>query len=209
MSSTRARRLIVALAAALTAAYVLIPPKPTVLVARVGMTYDEVLRRSSYPARAHGISPIGDEHGFGTIDVSTPAVVIRYDDPEHGFELPPTKFIAVTFMRSAVVTISTSPMLEPRRFPQTVELLSQLQNRFRAAGWVPWKENQSMWFDLSPAGRKVLHAELMRYSQAEQWLVLSHRQVGMTFRIKCVEDCDNEDDALFLIDIGMGKQENA
>ena len=100
-------------------------------------------------------------------------------------------------------------MLEARRFPETVELLAQLQERFRAGGWVPWPGNQSVWFDLSPAGRKALHAELMRYSQAEQWLVLSHRQVGMTFRIKCVDDCDDENDARFLIDIGLGLQESA
>src|SRR5690606_30083372 len=92
---------------------------------------------------------------------------------------------------------------------ETVALFAQLQEGFRARGWVPWKGNGSVWFDLSPAGRQSLHAELMRYSQAEQRLVLPHRQVGMIFRIKCVDDCDDEIDARFLIDAGLGRQESA
>lgn len=186
--------------------FMLIPPQLTVLVARIGMTYDEVIKRSSYPALAHGMSPDGDEHGFGTIDVGKPAVIIKYDDPQHGFTLPPTKFAALTFGDAILETISTSPMLEARRFPEAVELLAQLQSAFRAGGWRPWRGNQSVWFDLSPAGRKALHAELMRYGGAEQWLVVPHRHVGMIFRIKCVNDCDDEDDARFLIDIGLGKE---
>lgn len=205
MSPKRIRLLLATLVTALITAYLMIPPKPTILVARVGMTYDEVVKRPSYPARAHGMSPTGDT-GFATIDVSEPAVIILYDHPQHGFVLPPTKFAALTFGHSALETISTSPMLEARRFPETVELLAQLQERFRAGGWVPWPRNQSVWFDLSPAGRKALHAELMRYSQAGQWLFVPHRQVGVIFRIKCVDDCDDEDDALFLIDVGLGRQ---
>ena len=205
MSAKRVRLLIAALVAALTTAFVTIPPKPTVLVARVGMSFDEVVRRSSYPSIANAVPPTG-ETGFAAIYVSKPAVIIEYNDPQHGFRLPPTKFAALTFGHSILESISTSPMLEARRFPETVELLAQLQERFRAGGWVPWKGNQSVWFDLSPAGRKALHAELMRYTQAEQWLVVPHRHVGMIFRIKCVDDCDDEDEARFLIDIGIGDE---
>lgn len=205
MKRKRIGLLIAAAAAVCIAAFTMIPPKPTVLVARIGMTYDDVVNRSSYPALAHGLPPTG-ESGFGTIDVREPAVIIKYDHPRHGFELPPTTFAALTFGDSVLETISTSPMLEARRFPEAAELLAQLQSVFQAGGWVPWKENQSVWFDLSPAGRKALHAELMRYGGAEQWLVVSHPHVGMIFRIKCVDDCDDEDDARFLIDIGLGKE---
>jgi len=203
MSPKRVRLLIAASIAALTTAYVTIPPKPTVLVVRAYMPYDEVVKRSSYPAQAHGMAP-DNEDGFGTIDVTEPAVIIKYDDPQIGFELPPTKFAAITFGDSVVGAISTSPMLEALRFPQAVEVLAQLQGLFRAAGWVPWKGNESVWFDLSPEGRKALHAELMRFSQSEQWLIVPSHRVGMIFRIKCVDDCDDNDDARFLIDVGIG-----
>lgn len=71
--------------------------------------------------------------------------------------------------------------------------------------WDIYRGNQSVWFDLSPTRRIALHAELMRYTQAEQWLVIPGR-AGMIFRIKCVDDCEDEDDARFLIDIGLGRQ---
>lgn len=203
MSPKLARLLIAASIAALTTASVMIPPKPTVLVVRAYMPYDEVIKRSSYPAQAHGIAP-DSEYGFGTIDVTEPAVIIKYDDPQIGFELPPTKFAAITFGNSVVESISTSPMLETLRFPEAVEVLAQFQERFRTAGWVPWKGNESVWFDFSPEGRKNLRAELMRFSQSEQWLIVPSHHVGMIFRIKCVDDCDDKDDARFLIDIGVG-----
>jgi len=196
---------IAVLAAVFASAFMMMPPKPSLLVARIGMRYDEVVNRSTYPALAHGLSPTV-QSGFGTIDVVEPAVIIEYDDPEHGFTLPPTKFAALTFGDAILETLSTSPMLEARRFPEAVEVLAQLQAVFQAGGWVPWKENGSVWFDLSPAGRQALHAELMRYSAAEQWLVIPHRHVGMIFRIKCVDDCDDVDDARFLIDIGLGRE---
>ena len=70
MSRKRLRLLIVALAAALTTVYAMILPKPTVIVARVGMSFDEVVRRSSYPVLANAVPPTG-ETGFGAVYVST------------------------------------------------------------------------------------------------------------------------------------------
>jgi hypothetical protein len=206
MSAKRVRLLIAALVAALGTAYVTIPPKPTVLVVDMDMPFDEVVRRSSYPASAHGMSPSGDEQGFGAIYVSKPAVIIEYVDPQHGFVLPPTKFAAITFGKSLVETISTSPMLEARRFPEAVEVLAQVQEGFRSGGWIPWLGNQNGWYDLSPAGRKALHAELMRYSQSDQYLDVPKRNLRSLLRIKCVDDCDDADDALYLVDVGIGKK---
>ena len=205
MNAKRVRVFIVVVLAAITTAFLMVAPTPTILVVDMDMPYDEVVRRSTYPARAHGMPPTG-ETGFATIDVIEPSVILKYVDPRHGFELPPTKFAALTFGDSVVGTISTTPMLEPRRFPEAVEVLAQVQERFRAGGWVPWVGNQSEWFDLSPKGRESLHAELLRYSQSEQWVVVPKRNLRSLLRIKCVEDCDDTDDALYLIDVGIGKK---
>jgi hypothetical protein len=205
MRAKRVRLCIVLVLAAMTIVLLRIPPEPTVLVVDIDMSYDEVVRRSTYPARAHGMPPTG-ETGFATIDVIEPSVIIRYVDPRHGFALPPTKFAALTFGHSLLETVSTSPMLEARRFPEAVEVLAQVQARFKAGGWVPWSENQSVWFDLSPTGQRALHAELMRYTQSEQWLDVPKRNLRSLLRIKCVEDCDDADDALYLVDVGLGKK---
>jgi hypothetical protein len=204
MSPKLAGLLIATSIAAVTTAFVWIPPKPTVLVVRVGMPYDEVLKRSSYPARAHGMEPSG-ETGFGTIDVTKPAVIVNYDDPQYGFKLPPTKFAAITFGHSVVESITTSPMLEALPFSEAVEVLYRIQEQFRSTGWSPWKSNQSVWFDFSPQGREALHAELLRFSDSEQWLRHPQRHLRMIFRIKCMDDCDDYDDARYLIDVSFGK----
>ncbi|MDB5747754.1 MAG: hypothetical protein JWP72_2602 [Massilia sp.] len=205
MNAKRTRIFIVVVLAAITTAFLTIPPKPTVLVVDMDMPYDEVVRRSTYPARAHGVPPTG-ETGFATIDVIEPSVIIKYVDPRHGFELPPTKFAALTFDDAVLGTISTSPMLEALRFPEAVEVLGQVQERFKAGGWVPWVGNQNGWYDLSPEGQKALHAELLRYSQSDQWFNVPKRNLRSLLRIKCVEDCDDADDALYLIDVGIGKK---
>lgn len=204
MSPGHVRLLVAASIAVLTMAFMMIPPKPTALVVCIGMRYDEVVKRSSYPAQANGMAPSG-KTGFGTIDVTKPAVIVKYDDPQYGFELPPTTFVAITFGNSVVESITTTPMLEALRFPEAVEVLSQTQEKFRSTGWIPWKGNQSVWFDLSPQGRKSLHAEVLRFSQSEQWLLHPQRHLEMIFRIKCMDDCDDEDDARYLIDVSFGK----
>lgn len=205
MNPTRVRLFIAVVLAAITTAFLAIPPTPTVLVVDMDMPYEEVVKRSSYPARAHGVPPTG-ETGFATIDVIEPSVIIKYVDPRHGFELPPTTFAALTFGHSVLETVSTSPMLEARPFPEAVEVLAQVQKRFQAGGWVPWIGNQNGWYDLSPAGQKALQAELLRYTQSDQWLDVPKRNLRSLLRIKCVEDCDDADDALYLIDVGIGKK---
>jgi len=195
----------VALSGIALTVHLMIPPEPTVLVVDIDMSYDEVVKRSSYPARAHGMAPTADT-GFATIDVREPAVIIKFVDPRHGFELPPTTFAALTFGKSVLETISMSPMLKARRFPEAVEILEQVQARFQARGWVPWVGNQNGWYDLSPEGRKILHAELMRYSQSDQFLDVPKRNLRSLLRIKCVENCDDPDDALYLVDVGIGKK---
>ena len=66
--------------------------------------------------------------------------------------------------------------------------------------------NQNGWYDLSPTGRQALHAELLRYTQSDQWFGVPKRNLRSLLRIKCVEDCDDTEDALYLIDVGIGRK---
>ena len=54
-------------------------------------------------------------------------------------------------------------------------------------------------------GGRALHAELLRYSQSDQWFNVPRRNFRSLLRIKCVEDCDDAEDALYLIDVGIGR----
>ena len=182
-------------------------PESTVLSFRLGQTFEQVARDSTYPVMQRSNRPADDpgEHRFGATWVTEPAVIIRFTDPKHGFTLPPTKFAALTFSENQAVTLATSPMLDPLPFDEAVAILENLQNQFKAGGWEPWKKDDSTWFDLTPEGKKRLHARMFEPGYM-QWASLRVPEMyGMTFRLKCTEGCwTREAPYLFLIDIGIG-----
>lgn len=181
--------------------------EPTVLSFRLGQTFEQVVMDSTYPVLKHANRPADDPGGgkFGAIWVTAPAVTIRFTDPKHGFILPPTKFAALTFSENQAVTLSTSPMLDPLPFGEAVAILENLQNQFKAGGWEPWARNDSTWFDLTPEGKKRLHARMFEPGYMASTDLRVPNLYGMIFRLKCTEGCwTKEPPYLFLIDIGLG-----
>ncbi|CAB3764241.1 hypothetical protein [Paraburkholderia solisilvae] len=172
----------------------------TTLSVGVGETYDDVLKGSTYPVAKNSMPP---GNGFGTIDVDKPAVVIVFNDPDHGFTLPPTKFAGVTFLDGKVLTITTSPMLEALPFDDAIALVSRLQVDFRRGGWEPIErsgERPPSWFDTASAAGL---ARLRRGSTRE--LVVPHKYV-MYFNFKCWIECSPapNEKSRYLIDVSMG-----
>jgi len=132
----------------------------TTLSVRIGETYDDVVRGSTYPVVRNSDPPDEKPYYSGSTWISRPAVVIVFNDPEHGFTLPPTKFAGIGYEDRRVVTITTSPMLDPLSFDEAIALLNRLQADFKKAGWQPTRtsaDGPPDWFDTrSPAGIKEL-----------------------------------------------------
>ena len=181
-------------------------PEPTILAFRLGQTFEQVAKDSSYPVMEHSNRPADDtDNKFGATWVTEPAVIIRFTDPKHGFTLPPTKFAALTFSQNQAVSLATSPMLDPLPFDEAVLILENLQNQFKAGGWEPWVKDDSTWFDLTPEGKKRLYTRMFRPGYMETASLRVPQMYGMTFRLKCTEGCwTREPPYLFLIDIGVG-----
>jgi hypothetical protein len=79
----------------------------TTLSLRIGETYDDVIKGSTYPVVRNSVPPSEKPYYGGSTWISTPAVVIVFNDPEHGFTLPPTKFAGIGYgdcQRSCRVT---------------------------------------------------------------------------------------------------------
>jgi hypothetical protein len=182
-------------------------PEPTVLAFRLGQTFEQVIKDSSYPAQSRANRPADDpDNKFGAIWVTEPAVIIRFTDPKHGFTLPPTKFAALTFSENQAVSLATSPMLDPLPFDEAVAILENLQNQFKAGGWEPWEKDDSTWFDLTPEGKKRLYARMFEPGYMQTNSLRVPRMYGMTFRLKCTEGCwTREPPYRFLIDVGVGR----
>ena len=178
---------------------------PTVLSFRIGQGFEEVVKASSYPVMQRSAVPEAETGMAGVTAVTEPAVILCFNDPQHGFMMPPTKFALVGYMHNVVADVSTSPMLDKLPFDQAVAILEDLQNQFKAGGWEPWAVDGSTWFDLSPEGKKRLYQRMLEpgYSQSAELRV--PKKYGMVFRLKCTDGCapGERPPSLFLIDIGL------
>jgi hypothetical protein len=96
-------------------------------------------------------------------------------------------------------------MLEELPFDQAVVVLENLQNQFKAGGWEPWADNDSVWFDLTLEGRKRLYARMFEPGYMQSTTLRIPKLYGMIFRLKCTEGCwTRQPPYRFLIDIGVG-----
>lgn len=183
------------------------PPRPTILSFRIGESFSDVVKKSTFPVVENSTAP-DVLYGFGATWVTKPAVILKFNDPEHGFTLPATMFVVVTYLDGKVITVSTSPMLKKMRFDEAFVVLSKLQEQFKAGGWRPVQSNESVWYDLTPAGRQKLHQDVL--DSTKGWAVTQELIVpglySMIFRIKCAENCFGEmGPDRYLIDIGLGE----
>jgi hypothetical protein len=202
----RPRQLAVAIAAIGAVIWWFQPgPEPTLLSFRPGQTFEGVVKDSTYPVMTRSNLPSESESGWGATWVTEPAVIVRLNDSEHGFTLPPTKFAALSFHRNVVGTLATSPMLEELAFDEAVAILENLQNQFKAGGWEPWANDDSVWFDLTAEGKKRLYARMFEPGYAQEASLRIPKLYGMVFRLKCTEGCwTREPPYKFLIDVGVG-----
>ena len=181
-------------------------PEVTVLSFHIGQTFEEVAKASTYPVMMHSNIPSEDDTQFGATWVSDPAVVIRFNDPKHGFVLPPTKFAALTYSHNKAATLATSPMLEKMPFDQAVTVLENLQEQFKAGGWEPWEGDDSKWFDLTPEGKRRLYEAMVQTGVSQTLELRIPKKYGMTFRFWCAAGCGTRKPPyLFMIDVGIGR----
>jgi hypothetical protein len=182
-------------------------PGPTVLSFRIGETFEEVVKNSTYPVlkRSNHPSDDPDKSGqFGATWVTEPAVIIHFNDPQHGFTLPPTKFAALSYSHNKVSTLATSPMLDRLTFDEAVAVLENLQYQFKKGGWEPWTGNESKWFDFTPEGKRRLYEAMFKGGGMESTELRVPNKYAMTFRLWCAAKCaTREPPYLFLIDIGI------
>ena len=180
---------------------------PTMLSFRVGQPFEEVVKASTYPVLERSNLPSETASLTGDTFVTEPAVILCFNDPQHGFILPPTKFAFVGYLHNVVDTVATSPMLDKQPFDQAVSILENLQNQFKAGGWEPRTVGAgSQWFDLTPEGKKRLYQRMFEpgYSQTAELRI--PKKYGMTFRLKCMDGCwpGEKPPYLFLVDVGVG-----
>lgn len=181
-------------------------PEPTLLSLRIGLPFEEVVRASTFPVMESSINPANDSEKFGITLVTKPAVIIKFSDPKYGFTLPATTFAAVSYSEGKVSTIRTSPMLSKLTFHQAVLELANLQHQFQVSGWQ--LDDDTTWFDLTHAGRRRLHEDLLsgRNGRARTVSLVAPKKYSLYFTMSCAGGCDSNIGLdRYLIDISISK----
>ena len=182
------------------------PTATTVISAHVGKTYEGVVRDSTFPIKAKTVIYPSEPPEPDSVWIRG-SVIVKFDDPKHGFTLPPTKFGLVGFSGWKVTTITTSPMLETLPFEQLIPLLNNLQEMLKSSGWIAeYGDERHSWFKIeSETDRSALQSLL--FNQAVTAALLIPRKYSMSLIVKCFARCAERDPntARYLIDVSVGR----
>jgi len=170
----------------------------------IGKPYEEVSRDSTFPIKKKTVIYPSESPEPDSIWMRNP-VIVKFDDPRHGFTLPPTKFGVIGFNDWKVTNITTSPMLETLPFDQLVPLLNHVQKMLKASGWVP-QDNHFTWINLDSEIEKNALQNLLFKQVVVMTLRVPHKY-GLSLNIKCYTRCNERDPktAKYLIDVSVGK----
>lgn len=175
------------------------------LVVHIGKHYESVVQDSTFPVTwKTAVYPSDPPHPSSTW-ISSP-VIITFDDEQHGFTLPVTKFGAIGWSDFKAITLSTSPMLETLPFEQAVNLLGELQQMFKKAGWSPEAVEGNDWLKTETQEDKV-RLQTKLFDQMDGVILLIPHKYSLFLHIKCYARCDerNPETAKYLIDVGFGE----
>ena len=172
----------------------------------IGKSYADILRDSTFPVKSKTVIRQTEPPVEDSTWITSP-VIVKFDDPQHGFTLPPTKLVAVGYSKGKVTTVTTSPMLETLPFDELIPLLDHIQQMLKNSGWMPEYEGERhSWFKIeSEADRNALQSLL--FKQAVTAALLVPRKYGMSLIVKCYARCDERDPntARYLIDVSVGR----
>jgi hypothetical protein len=183
----------------------------TTLCVHIGKPYEQVIKDSTFSVEDKTAIYPGDPHDPtdpprpGSTWISSPTI-IEFDDPVHGFKLPPTVFGAVTYASQRVSTLTTSPMTETLPFAEALDRLIATQNILKSRGWKVEPLEDNDWFNVdSAAKRGRLQATL--FDQPVGIDLYVPGKYSLLLLIKCYASCDREDPrtAKYLIDISVGR----
>ena len=99
------------------------------IVLEIGGTYEELRKSSSAP-----FSPGIRGHIWFGIPMTDAR--LRFVDPQFGFSTPAARYFAVGFNDNVIYSLRMSPQIEPLLIDDALKVVLDLQDQWRAKGWV-------------------------------------------------------------------------
>jgi hypothetical protein len=171
----------------------------------IGKPYKDVLRDSTFPVKSETAMRATTPQVEDSTWITRPAIV-KFDDPKHGFTLPPKKFGAIGYNRGKVTTFTTSPMLETLPFDQVISLFNNLQEMLKDSGWTLEKIGSNALIKASSEAEKNA-LQLLLFKHAETVIFFIPHKYSLALTIKCYARCNERDvkTAKYLIDVSVGR----
>lgn len=120
------------------------------IVMELGGTYEEMLKRSSArfsaPYSGGGVSWGGSKSNAR----------LRFIDPQYGFVTPTGTFFTAGFNGNIIEHVRISPHVEPLLLDDALKVVLDLQEQWRAGGWVAKKQKDFPPFADTPQWRAQL-----------------------------------------------------
>jgi hypothetical protein len=170
----RRSALVLALIALLTVAAIHILADEPEIALVIGEPYEAMRQRSSA-----SIGPAIAGHAWFSIPKSDAR--LRFNDPKYGFVTPLARFFTIGFDDELIDGVRMSPQIEPLLLDDTLKVILDLQDQWRAAGWVPIRVNNYPSFADTPQWRAQLRdinkggTAYWRAGDKYQLMLLAHR----------------------------------
>ena len=171
----------------------------------IGKSYADILQDSTFPVKSKTVIRQTEPPVEDSTWITSP-VIVKFDDPQHSFILPPTKLLAVGYSEGKVTTFTTSPMLETLPFDQLIPLLDHIQQMLKKSGWIPRDDHENYtWIKTGSEADRIALQSLL-FNKAVTATLLVPRKYSMSLIVKCYARCNEHDPntAKYLIDVSVG-----
>jgi len=164
------------------------------IVVEMGGTYEELRRNSSA-----SFSPQMHERIWYGIPMTD--AKLRFVDPQFGFTTPAARFFTVSFVSNAIIGIRMSPQVEPLLIDDALKVVLDLQDQWRAKGWVAKGLRNDPTIDDTPEWRAYLSKGVLGGR--------SYWQAGDKYQVMLIlgrfEDYRNPTEERYLITLALSK----
>ncbi|PHM49839.1 hypothetical protein [Xenorhabdus sp. KK7.4] len=165
-------------------------PEPEIAL-MIGEPYEDMRQRSSAEIDPHLPGQIW--HNIPKTDAR-----LRFIDPKYGFITPSARFLAVSFNEDGIIySVRMSPQIEPLLYDDVIQIVLDLQEQWRKAGWVPRSPPLANTSELRTQLRSMKCSETTNWRADDQYRIMMN--------LGCFKDNRHPNEERYMITMEIAK----